>query len=152
MINILVDKFKTFVEQVVQNYALETNQETEKVPQVLTGFLPSKRSAYGPDFPFVIVRALKGSDASEQSTVTIRLYIGTYSEDEKNGWRDVTNIIERIRTEILKQRVIGKKFKVELPIEFEIPEEQPIPEWFGFMTLQVIVPQVQDEGGFRVVY
>lgn len=152
MINLLVDEFKTFVEQVVKNYALETNQETEKVPQVLTGFLPSKHSEYGPDFPFVIVRVLKGTDASEQSTVTIRLYIGTYSEDEKNGWRDVANIIERIRIELLRQRIIGKRFRVELPIEFEIPEEQPIPEWFGTMAMQVIVPRAVEEGGFSVVY
>jgi len=132
---LLVDELRNFIDDVVKNYWLETNkQDLNKPPQVVTGYLPPKKSTPDPDYPFVIVRLVEGTDNQEGATVTVKIIVGTYSEDAQNGWRDVANIIQRIWTELFKRRVIAKKFMVEYPMKFEMPEEQPFPEWVGIMT------------------
>ncbi|NPV30656.1 MAG: hypothetical protein HPY58_13620 [Firmicutes bacterium] len=133
---LLVDALRDFIEDVVKNYWLETKKpDLNKPPQVVTGYLPPpEASREEPNFPFVIIRLLEGTDDQEGSTVTVKIIVGTYSEDSQNGWRDVANIIQRIRTELLRRRVIAKKYRVEYPIKFEIVEEHPYPEWIGVMT------------------
>ncbi|MDI3534823.1 MAG: hypothetical protein PWQ82_1188 [Thermosediminibacterales bacterium] len=132
---LLVDELRNFIDDVVKNYWLETNkQDLNKPPQVVTGYLPPKKSAPDPDYPFVIVRLAEGTDNQEGATVTVKIIVGTYSEDAQNGWRDVASIIQRIWTELFKRRIIAKKYKVEYPMKFEMPEEQPFPEWVGIMT------------------
>ncbi|GAV24805.1 hypothetical protein ciss_07380 [Carboxydothermus islandicus] len=132
---ILIDELKAFIEEVVQNYRLETNQQNNvKPPQVVTGYLPPKNSGPDPDFPFVIVRLAEGVDKEEGATVTVKIIVGAYSEDSQQGWRDAANMIQRIWQELFKRRVIARKFRVEYPMKFEIPEEQPYPHWIGVMT------------------
>jgi len=131
---LLVDEIKSFIEEVVKNYWLETNKDTNKAPQVVTGYLPPKKSTPDPDYPFVIVRLVEGSDSQDGATVTVKIIVGTYSEDVQNGWRDVASIIQRIWTELFKKRIIAQKYRVEYPMKFEMSEEQPFPEWVGIMT------------------
>lgn len=138
MINIvsLVDELKDFVEEVVKNYSLELKDGTGKAPQVLTGYLPPKDPGRkeDPDFPFVIVRLGNGQDTQNGATATVNLIIGTYSKDSTQGWKDVASIIERIRLELFRKGVIGKRYRVEYPMKFDMPEEQPYPYWIGIMT------------------
>lgn len=148
---LLVDELRDFVDEVVRNYWFETNrQDITKAPQVVTGYLPPKKSSPDPDYPFVIVRLVEGSDNPEGATVTVKIIVGTYSEDAQNGWRDVANIIERVWIELFKKRIIGKKFMVEYPMKFEMPEEQPFPEWIGIMTtVWTVAHSVLEEVGYE---
>lgn len=147
---LLVDELRNFIDDVVKNYWLETNKDLNKPPQVVTGYLPPKKSTPDPDYPFVIVRLVEGTDNQESATVTVKIIVGTYSEDAQNGWRDVANIIQRIWTELFKRRVIAKKFRVEYPMKFEMPEEQPFPEWVGIMTTNwTVAHPVLEEVGYE---
>lgn len=142
----LLDELKAFAEEIVRTYVLETNQPgLTKQPKVITGYLPPKKSTPDPDYPFVIVRLSDGTDDQNGSTVGVRILVGTYSEDPQNGWRDVANIIWRMRTALLTTRVIGGRFRLEYPITFEMPEEQPFPEWVGVMDTVWILPQPVEE-------
>ncbi len=136
----LIDELKVFIEEIVKNYWLETKNDTSKAPQVITGYLPPKKSTPDPDYPFVIVRLSKGKDQQGSGGAVVRIIIGTYSEDSQNGWRDVANIIDRIWNELMKKQVIGKKFKIEYPLDWDIPEEQPYPYWIGVMDTNWTVP------------
>lgn len=143
---LLVDELRDFVDTVVKNYVLETKRpELTKPPQVLTGYLPPKNSTPDPDFPFVIVRLVNVTDTQDGATVTVNIIVGTYSEDAQNGWRDVANISQRIWTELFKKRVLAKKYRVEYPMKFEMPDEQPFPEWVGIMTTTWTVAQPLEE-------
>lgn len=106
---LLIDELKGFLEGVVKNYWLETNRDINKPPQVITGYLPPKKSTPDPDYPFVIVRLVEGTDNQEGATIIIKIIVGTYSEDAQNGWRDVANIIQRIWVELFRRRVIDRK-------------------------------------------
>lgn len=147
---ILVDELVKFIKPVVAEFDLQTNKKgITKAPQVISGFLAEKMPGDqqdNPDFPFVIVRFLKDSDTDESNIAIVRIYVGTYSQDEQNGWRDAMNVTIRIKQALLKQRIIGKQFRVEKPMETEMPEEQPFPEWTVVLTINVTMPQIDEEG------
>ncbi|HOV79367.1 MAG TPA: hypothetical protein PK728_04615 [Bacillota bacterium] len=144
---LLVDGLRDFIEPLVKSYVLETNRPNlAKPPQVVTGYLPPKNPNFdAPDFPFVIVRFVEGTDSDDGSTAVVKIIAGTYSEDAREGWRDAANILQRVKTELLKRRVIAKKYRVELPMKIEMPEEQPFPEWIGVMTTTWAVAQPLEE-------
>lgn len=153
---LLIDELRDFIEKVVKNYWLETNKkDIEKPPQVVAGYLSSKKPTNDekkdiPDYPYVICRLLGGEDTRQNGAVTIKIIIGTYSEDEQNGWRDVANIIQKIWIELFKKQIVANQFKVEYPMSFEMPEEQPFPEWVGWMNTTWIVAHPVLEGGLNV--
>jgi len=146
----LVDDLIDFLKPVVANYELDSNVKgVRKPPQVLGGFLPDKRPTQQqetPDFPWVIVRYIEDDDTEESNMATVKIMAGTYSEDPQNGWRDALNVITRIKQELLKHPTVKERFRIEKPIKTELPEEQPYPEWVAWMTFQVEMPQIEEEG------
>lgn len=146
----LVDALQSVAKECVRNYVLETNRpDLTKAPQVVAGYLPAKRPKDQPDavpdLPYVIVRLLRGEDQGNGSTATVKILIGTHSEAEQDGWRDAANIIERIRIELLKHRTVARRFRLELPLTYELPEEQPYPEWVGWLETRWALAQPQEE-------
>lgn len=153
---VLVDTMIKFIEPVVENFELQSNvPDIKKAPQVIGGFLSEKKRSQEqdpPDFPFVIVRYIDDEDKGDGTNVaTVKIIVGTYSEDYQDGWRDCMNVVIRIKEELLKQRIIGGPFRVEYPIKIELPEEQPFPEWAAFLTVKIIMPSIQEEGGLEYV-
>lgn len=147
---ILIDSLIPFVESVVADFVLDSNVKgVKKAPQVIAGYLKEKQpneKQDPPDFPYVILRFLDGSDADGHHTVRIKIMAGTYSQDAQHGWRDPVNILQRIKDELLKLPYLGP-FQIVKPVKTELPEEQPYPEWVAWMILQVIIPQIIVEGG-----
>lgn len=147
----MIDRLVERLRGIVSTYELSANVSgVKKAPQVIAGYLPQKKATQKqdiPDFPYVIVRFLKDNDTQELSQVRVKIIVGTYSEDAQNGWRDTLNILTRVKQELLAQPVFGGSFLVNRPIETELPEEQPFPEWYGMLTLNVTVPQMIEEGG-----
>lgn len=149
----LVEELRDLTEEVVKNYFLETKQKDFcKPPQVVTGYLPPKQPRYKddsgddiPDFPFVIVRLIKGLDAQQSANAVVKFIIGIYSEDPTEGWKDIASIIERIRQELCKKYIIAKRYQLEKPIKWEIPEEQPFPQWIGEIITTWTAAQVVPE-------
>lgn len=140
----LMKSLKRFLEQVIQHYSLETNVKTIKEPQVIEMFLPPKKYNEIPDYPFIIIRIIDGEDTETDATVKVKLLFGTYSED-RDGYADVLNMMERVRQELLKQRILDKKYRMELPYTWKVFEEQPYPEWIGEATTTWVVSRVQEE-------
>jgi len=149
---VLVDELVKFIGTVVAEFELQSNvPEVKKAPQIVPGWLKEKKPGQQqdpPDFPYVIVRYLEDTGNNDGDMATVRIIAGTYSEDVQDGWRDCMNVLTRIKEALLKQRFVGKAFRVEYPIKTELPEEQPYPEWVAFMTLNISIPSVQEEGGY----
>ncbi|MDP5277145.1 hypothetical protein [Chengkuizengella axinellae] len=142
---LLIQSLCKFLEGVVENYTLESNIKTLKTPQIVDGFLPPKKGNQPEaEFPYIIVRLVEGEDEKEESTTTIKMLFGTYSEDVQ-GFHDVLNLMEKVRQALLKKRTIDNKFRMELPYKWEVPEEQPHPEWFGMSISKWIIPKVLEE-------
>ncbi|MGI6436406.1 MAG: hypothetical protein ACOX0F_13855 [Syntrophomonadaceae bacterium] len=130
---LLTKELCAFLETVLTEFLLETGKGQDKAPQVAEGWLPPKGSSDKPDFPYVIVRLCEGTDSEERGQATIKIIVGTYSE-EIEGWKDVGNIIMRIRNTLLITRILNNRYQLELPLKWQLFEEQPYPEWIGQIT------------------
>lgn len=153
----LIDAICEFLSVSVKDLQLKTQKDDIRPPQIIAGYLPPKNpkkpELQEEDFPFVIVRLLSFEDISEKgggagrdyAQAIVKLVIGTYSHDAQDGWRDVANTATRVWIDLFKKRVIAKKYRVEYPCRFEMPEEQPYPQWVGEITTNWIIARPLEE-------
>lgn len=143
-----LDAVAEYLPQVIQDFRMELPAGTStRVPQVVKGWLPPKDPKHpdNEDVPYVLPRLVGHDDVDEGvSFARIHIFVGTFSEDI-DGWRDIANIIERIRQAFLKNRVIGKKFRLELPMKSVIPDEQPRVHWVGWLETRWAIAQPIEE-------
>ena len=73
------EAIRALVKDAVKDLLLPTQPKDPKdepglrEPQVINNYLPPKRSGEALDFPFVLVRAERGSSTQDQTTVTVVL-------------------------------------------------------------------------------
>jgi hypothetical protein len=151
----LMDVLTEKIEQWVAQYRLETtHQGVRKSPQVRQQFLPPKKRKEEeiiPDYPHVIIRYLGERIKDGTNRAKIHIIAGTVCDDHQVGFRDVLNVLTRIRNEMLKQSTFGAFELEEEGLSIEIPEEQYAPEWVGYIAAEYIIPTVQNEGGLPYV-
>jgi hypothetical protein len=136
----LTELLRKRIEEAVLNMQLPTDADgnTLKAPQVVNGFLPPKRSRGSkdefPDFPYVIVRPMKGRTGNDRmTTVDVKLLIGAYTE-EFDGYEYCLHIMSVIRLSLMQNKTLrtdggNSAFRLELPFDWEAPDDQPWPEW-----------------------
>lgn len=152
----ILKEIKTFLEQnVASKIKLEKPQEEgvfdgryELVnPQVFIGWIPPKN--FIPDnydIPSILVMSDGGEDDFSEASVNIRLTIGTYdpgtTKDEGidincKGYKDILNIIAKIRLALSHEVVINNCGPIQQPITWGMYEEQNYPYWHGYMQFKV---------------
>lgn len=96
------------------------------------GFLPEKTSnnLNSLDLPYVIVRPVEGEEEDDHRSVTVHLIFGTKADDPA-GFKDVLNVMERVRLHFLKTRTIENQFRLEWPYKWKLYDDQPQPGWIG---------------------
>jgi hypothetical protein len=145
---------------------IENGGGAVKAPQVVDGFLPPKRETPNDDFPFVIVRPVSGrTDSSATSSVNIKILIGAFC-DTYDGHIDVMLVIAEIRRIILEnqnlqlvvavgskasQETMGRLFRLSFPLEWEVFEDQPEPEWLGHVVTRWEIPTTQENPGDEIL-
>lgn len=151
LIDVLTEKIKQWIAE----FNLETiHQEVRKPPQVRQQFLPPKQRKEEqeiPDFPYVIIRYVEERVKDNKNRVRLHIIAGTVCNDHELGFRDVLNVLTRIRNEMQRNPVMGPFELDEEGLSIHIPEEQFAPEWVGYIAAEYIIPTVQDEGGLRYV-
>lgn len=95
--------------------------------------------------PYVIVRPVQVKDEeSGHSGVSMQILVFTYNQDTENGHLELYNMMERIRQALLKKRTIGDMFRLSMPVISKIPEEQPYPNWWGYLLVDYGIAQPQE--------
>jgi hypothetical protein len=132
----LRDRLTAIVEQM--QLPTDTDANTLKAPRVVSGFLEPKRSRGSkedePDFPYIIVRPPNGQTTADQtSTAQVNLIIGCHS-DEFDGYEYCLHVMSEVRRGLMTQPnlnpdAIGSVFRMEYPFEWELPDDQPWPEF-----------------------
>ena len=137
----LVDGLSAFVREKVADFRLPT-KKLLTAPVVYSGYLPLDDEDDS-ICPYVIVRLTQVLDEDRQSTAKIVILIGTRATDD-GFWRDCVNVAERIRQALLQQRMVDKRFRLQLPLKIEFPEgEMPYPEAVCMLDTTWIIPQPQ---------
>lgn len=143
----LIDDLAAFIGEVNQNFRASDPNIEDHALKVSAGYLKEREedeTEYN-FLPCVIVRLIAGDDTQNGSTARVRLYFGTYCEEAAGGWRELFNLMEHTRQALLRQRTIVNRHRLELPIHWEIPEEQPFPAYVGFMELTYQIAQPREE-------
>ncbi len=129
-------------------------------PAVYIGWIPPKNylDEYGYDIPSLLVMQDGGEDYSNEAFLNIRIGLATYDPGHTgpdghvlpnvNGYKDILNLIERIRLELSKTAVIEEMTSLQKPIKWGLYDEQKYPYWHGWLTFQasVIPINYQDQG------
>jgi hypothetical protein len=152
----LQDALAARLNNMFSDYALFSKSGAEKTVRVFTQYLPQPKGptvkphgkreevqegTYGSEdfeanFPCIIVKFDEGTDKEENAPdatrIAVRILVGVYDESpDWQGYRDVMNIMETIRQELLTTRYLERKYKLEMPFEWYLFEEQPWPVFFG---------------------
>jgi hypothetical protein len=126
---------------------LQTPKGDIRNPQVADGYLAAK-DPKNPnlleDFPYVIARYLSDSTTDDESIANVKILCGVYSNDERQGWRDLLNLMNAIKTHLLSKQYFGERFEIQRPLKREIPEGQAAPEWSGWLTLNILIPNIME--------
>ncbi len=116
-------------------------------------YLPSKKGQNDEShFPYILVRIIDGEDSVEElpSLCKIVFIIGVYDKDTNfQGYKDVINIIEKIRQHLLKKRVFDNKYILEGQLKWAVNEEDIYPLYFGGIetTWNIGKVNMEDEEG-----
>lgn len=128
--NELTESLRAFIEQSVADYRLPVKNGEPRAPRVFNGYLPPKRSGYDDDFPFVVVRPDSGEVDTEQTTVSVSIVIGCYTE-EFDGHEHCLNVMSRIRNALtmMENNTLANRYVLSYPISWSVLEDQPYPQW-----------------------
>ena len=103
----------------------------------------------GPDpYPYIIVRIDDGEieNAYSAQTASINLLIGIYEPDyDKQGHKDVLNIIAKIYERFAKVPVLNGKYTIQYPITWALQEEESYPYYFGGMGMEFEIASIVRE-------
>lgn len=131
----LRQRIKDAVEQLEVPHDLSVNGSLPgiKSARVVNAFLPPKRSDDIPDFPFVLVRPSKGKSTGNDSTCTVKILIGAYSEEYDEGghigYEYAMLLNSAIRRSLFDQPILDNVFMFNREYDWQLSDEQPYPEW-----------------------
>ena len=102
--------------------------------------------------PYIIHQIITGKDAQPEGEKTnsrtkIRSIFCVYCEDEQEGGLHLLNLMERLRIDLLKKRIISKQFELDLKdgLEYLIYPDDTAPYYAGEMISDWKLPSVERE-------
>ncbi len=151
----LVNALAEFVKEATQDMILPAKakkgeaEPKARPPHIYKMRVPSKE-AEKQQIPYIVVQHLKGKDDMNEhgetdSTAVVRIVVATYSENQEDGALCVENILTRIRIALLKERMVAKKFLLNMPLEYVVYPDSTAPYYLGEMITNWQMPEVGRE-------
>ena len=98
--------------------------------------------------PYVIVR-IPGGELPNQDTrqqVELVLVVCVYDPDpNRQGFQDALHIVNAILTHYGRNGIVGRRYEVQYPIQWVVPEEDTHPYYFAGMALKLAAPAIFKE-------
>lgn len=148
----LLEQFKVFAEEKLNNLLLPIKkapgEEPEyRSPEVFKMNLPNK-SAQKEKAPYVVLQFLNGNDSQNpgedmESVCNIRVVVCAYSEDLDEGPLNVLNMLVRLRSALLEDRILANRYQLQPPLEYLVYPDNPAPFFFGEMITVWKIPTVR---------
>ena len=123
----LIEKIK----EVVKDFRMPVKDGERRCPTVLNGYLPPKRyDGTDEDYPFIVVRPDNGTSNRENTTMTVSIVVGCFTED-LNGFEDCIEVMTRIRAALasMPNGILDNRYILQYPITWDLLREQPYPQW-----------------------
>lgn len=131
-----------------QNLPLPESKTQDNLPiEMLENGLADDITTEDP-YPYIIVRIEDGEIKDEASAqkVSTQLIIGIYDDAyEKQGQKDVLNIIADIYERFAKLAVLNYRYTIQYPILWTLQEEESYPYYYGGMQLSWEIAAIRRE-------
>jgi hypothetical protein len=154
----LEDALVEFVAMNTSELRYRSNEMTAGViaPRVYSGFIA--RNQVGEiipgditTYPAIVIRAKQGVQSQEYEKVTVEMLVGCFDDTkDQQGYRDVMQLVERLKQRIREQSVIRQKFPVRLPLNWQVNKRSSsaggpssyneYPYWFGEIQVDFQLP------------
>ena len=93
--------------------------------------------------PAVVVHPYSVSDA-DSSTVGITVLVTTYNEALTKGHVGLYHLLEVVRERLLSDNPVALKYEIkENTVNTTIPDDQPYPQWVGYLEFEVYIPVIR---------
>lgn len=141
------DALATAIKEAISTLVMQDTNGGSGAPDVYNGFVPkARRGQQEPRMPFVVVRIEEGTDngpemSAYNTTMQAMIIVGCKRDTDEEGYRDVVCIIEKIRQRFLNSPVFGARYRAERPFDWKISDDETWPNWYGVMTIPVVIPQ-----------
>ena len=125
----------------------EPAAQEEAPPELLENGLAEEQTAPDP-YPYILVRIADGEIEDENSAqkVNLTLLMGIYEPDyDKQGHKDILNIIAKIYERFAKYPVLNGKYTIQYPILWTLQDEESYPFYFGGMNLTFEIAAIRRE-------
>lgn len=133
-----------FLREQFQGYSSPDEKVAGNSITIRDGFLPKQTTmdAKRRQNPYIVIRPVKvEDDDKEGSTADLQILVTTYDDDKEDGHLALYHILEFIRQSLLTHKLIKKKNMLQMPMKTMIPEEQPFPQWWGYMEVTYSIGQ-----------
>lgn len=129
--NLLAKELRDYLAERFRQYGLPAQGgNSRRVPQIVNGYLPPKRSGKDDDFPFVLVRVQSGKTVHDATTAEVLFIVGCYSEDF-DGHEYCLNVMAEIRNALfsLPNATLSDKYEFRSEFSWSLVADQPWPYW-----------------------
>lgn len=150
----LLEQLQIYASEKLSNLILPVNTspskpKEERCPEVFKMNLPDKK-AQTEKVPYLVLQFLNGTDEQQEgqpeyASCRVRIIACAYSDDLSEGPLHVLNMLTRLRTALLRDRIIGKKYELILPLEYLVYPDNPAPYFFGEMMSTWKIPVIRRE-------
>lgn len=149
--NDLTEALITYLRDVVyKDLLLPCEAGGERRPVIHDGWMPPKRAAEQvTEWPAVLVRADAGTTQTDgHSTCSVKFLLGAFCDDH-HGHRYPMEMMQRLRLAFmgLPSMTLNSRYKMELPFEWDLYDDQPVPIWMMEVRTQwaIATPQMANE-------
>lgn len=132
----LVEDLSEKIREAVKKFEFIAEYQHNKHVSVYEQYLPLAAFEDDSFYPAVTVQLYDVSSDGIDDIATVVLTCGVFGGDGEDGWRDLFNLAELVRQEILTTPVLAEKFPVVMPVEFVPNEGQPQPFFFADINVR----------------
>lgn len=137
-----------FLKKVFEKYAATDDKIKDAGMNIYAGFLPKTASSEEKRRrdPCITIRPVRIEDTLDYSDVTLQVLVMTYCDGKLDGHRELYHILQIIRQAVETEDIIDGTFQLNYDGHNQvtnIPEEQPYPEWWGYMELHYAIRRPQ---------
>ncbi len=141
----LLEAFKTFATDTLKDLILPVRPTKEeptpspRAPAVHLMNMPEEDAGLQ-KAPYVLLQLLNGTDNQDEgdkaeSFCNVRVVACVYCDDAEEGGLNLLNVLVRLRTALLRKRIVGQQFTMRLPLEYLVyPDNIPPYYWGEMMT------------------
>ena len=152
----MADDLRARLHDVLGEMRLPVQSGERRNLTIYDGWIPPKRRGQTDDneYPFVMVRPGKGEhmraggeagmSGQGSNAVGVTIYVGTFGDDA-TGYREALQVIERIMVDLNHRPQVGDRCRVMPGMSWDMPEEQPYPQWLAMLNINVSIPHTAEK-------